>query len=388
MHFLLLLFLSLKTFATTELAQDWIEENPSHKTDSRQVSDSFTDILAAQGRALEAMGKPLPGQKSPPFGFKLTELITDIAVSKKGFLGLSALKANNGVEIKWKRTAPQVPQDKLRDQIEEEKIDFTVDHTATLQDLNSLTESIATMVEASGKVEKTGKVRRRVWDALTAVRDDVSSMSVTRVRSWKVSNLRLDLNFSTSGKLSFFTKAGVALRIRIEWRLSERPLVNPEEALSTPQTRFIVKALSELDETLGQVPLRGFEVKKVSLGVGSAVKKKFFGLWKQSLGFVGFLSFVPVAQASDKAQARVQIPAGLKQQKLDLDGSPVDFAAGMRKSVRTAAFFTERASRLSFKTWEIAELKSVHDITKTGFFGLSDVSTKGVVEIDFKRRTP
>ena len=128
-------------------------------------------------------------------------------------------------------------------------------------------------------------------------------------------------------------------------------------------------------------------------------------LWKYSAGFVGWLGFVPV-QVNNKSLSRVSIPAELLNEDFSIGGlddesaagnkglwpwrkrsiARTSFSSGLMKSVQTAAFMAERAQTVSRNHWRIDEVKTVNDISYTGFFGLADVSTRGIVEIDFKRK--
>ena len=49
-----------------------------------EAQNNFSNILDVQGKALDRMDQ----DKALPMGFKFNEMITDIAVTKSGLLGL------------------------------------------------------------------------------------------------------------------------------------------------------------------------------------------------------------------------------------------------------------------------------------------------------------
>lgn len=390
--FIFLILLSSQAFAEMTLAPAWINETATKNT-SAQVGAAFDAILDAQGRALDGM-ETGASQKALPFGFRLTELTTDLGATKQGLFGISALRSYNGVEIKWKKVQPRLALD------ESEAVDIVVDEDTTEEGLTGLTDSIVKVVEVSGKVKDLVKLRTNVRSALETVHDQVRNIDVTTHQHWRARSLRLDLNFGVSGQVWFFARAGVTMRLRMEWNLKERALLQLQDAVANPQTKFVVKTLVELNQALEKVQVAGFEPKKVFIGVGASQRKQFFGLWRYNAGFVGWLGFVPVTV---KSLVNVEPPLSLTQEDFFIgEGEePTDnkgwwpfrrhripartVQSGLEKSVRTAAFFAEHALASKAQKWRVTEIKTVNDISKSGFFGLADVSTRGVVEIDFKR---
>jgi hypothetical protein len=350
-------------------------------------AESFSEILSAQGRALELMDK-----EDKSTGLKLTEMITDIGFSKTGLLGISALRANHGIELKWKRVA-------AKEQLEDVLL---MDDEVDAKDIDTMTETVAQIVERSGKVKADKSLRPEINRALHSFQQNISRIHVTRINGWKASGVRLDLNFSASGKLSFITNAGLNLRVRIEWALKDRPLLNPDSILVSNETKFVSKVLSDLNTISTSIATPGFELMKVGIGVGSSMAKNFFGMWKYTTGFLGTMFFVPVE--NPPSFFAVSIPQEIEKMELQVGGleeesnekirwplrryPKVNFASGMQRSFRTAAFFAERARDINMKNWYIAELKTLNDISKTGFFGLAHVSARGLIEIDYKRIHP
>ncbi len=346
-----------------------------------EVKEAFVSIVDAHAKALEQMESD-----SLPNGFKLTEMVTDLAVSKTGLLGLAALKSNNGVEIKWKKA-------KRPSLIEENEVDIVVNPEITERELSNLSDTIYKIAESSGKVKTSPFLRSYIEDSLKEVQENIQNIEVTRFKNWKASGLRFDLNFGANGQLWFVARAGVTLRIRMEWKLIDNSSLTPPSILKN-ESRFVLKILDALSRSLETVTLRNFNPTRICIGVGASYKRGFFGLWKYSAGFIGWLSFTPVQNLTFNKSLQT-LPLQVLAEDFsfgdDEKASKIPhskFVEGMTRSLETAAFFADNADTSSSQVWQVAEIKTVNDISYKGLFGLSDFTTRGIVEIDFKRMNP
>lgn len=368
MKFLILFLISCSTFAGIQ-----------------EQKNTFNEIIDGQGVALDRMSE----KENLVGGFHMTDMITDIGISKSGVLGLSALKSSNSIELRWKRKAAVMKSSPA---------EMLVPAETDSEDLVSLTETIASLAEKSGKVSNVQK--EEIKKALVLVNDRINSIQFTRLNGWKLSAVRLDLNFSASGSVSFLATAGATFRVRLEWQVKNKPFVSAPQL--TDETKTIVKVLSDINQSSRHVIIPGFEIKRLMLGFGTSMKKKL-GIWKYTGGFVGALIFVPVPVPP----GLVSVPAEIDNLKLEVNGFeeevtaekwrlpwrrtyavPVDFRKGLAQSVGLASAFIEQTNKKNFKYWYISDVRTVNDISKTGAFGLADVTTKGFLEIEHKRINP
>lgn len=325
---------------------------------------NFQTIIRNQETALSDM-KPLPGH------FQMKEMVTDIAVARTGLLGLSALKSNNGVEVKWaRRTMADVPPTKADLVIEENT------------DLLTAVDSVTNLAVSTGKIKDTPKLRGHISQALSQIEKMVTEVGASSLGKWTFKGVRFDLNFSVNGEVFFFAKAGPNLRLRLEWNH-----LNTSSKAMTPGSRFVLKTLGVLNQLNEDIYLPGFTARQLSIGVGTTYKGEW-GLWKYSSGFLGFLLFAP---ASTKDNFSVSsdggsfLVGGFEEKGSDpATISSAKFAEGLRKSLKTAAFFAD-ASQATKGEWYVKEIKTINDLSYTGLFGLADYTTKGSMEIDFKR---
>jgi hypothetical protein len=353
MYFLLLL--SLTTFAQDE---------------------NFQEILNVQSEALESIST----QKGLPGGYQFTEMITDLGVSKQGILGFSALKAGVAVEIKWKRKTTQKNYTLTPD------AQVTIPQDASPRELTQYSEAIAEIVETSGKVQTT-QLKEKIQRALTQVQAQIGEITYAQFGGWELGGFRVDLNFGANGEISFISRVGTSVRVRLEWSIVQRNKQNV-----TSQSLLVGQILKDLDSSALDSTDSDFKAVKVSVGVGASVKKKFFGLWKYNTGFMGFLVFTPVP----RTKTNLLYPAvDLFMDGFDSDEKgfgtsrvKINLRQGFVKCRNTAERFVARASKAPARTWYVSDIKSIYDVSKTGIFGLADVSSRGVIEIDYKRVNP
>lgn len=369
MRFLLLLVLVVACGEkqTATLSRDYVSgESPADAGVVAEAETTYKKILRTQEQALNALT-----EKSSS-GYQMREMITDISFARTGVLGLSALKANSGVEIRWaKRT--------LTEEAAPVKSDFVIESETSLRDA---TEGVLELVKASGKVKVTDRLRTQVEKSLKQIEVLVEENSSSPQGRWEFRGVRFDLNFSAQGEVLFFAKAGPTFRLRMEW--NRRRVTKG----LTPGSRFVRNILGVLDDVKDEISLPGFNVRLVSVGVGSTLKGET-GVWKYSAGFLGFLLFAPRTEKS--FMNSVELPSedfilgGFDEKGLTTNRlSPARFSAGIRKSLQTAAFFAD-AARFQTGSWMVKDIRTVNDITHTGLFGLANLSSRGALEIFFVR---
>lgn len=353
--------------ATSSLPPSFVANQESDSsTVAAEAESNFKSIIRVQEEALSSM-------KESSGGFQMKEMITDIAVAKSGVLGLSAMKANNGVEIWWAKK-------NLSDKTPVESADLTID-----EDMNTETaaSAIAQLAETSVKGKIGTRTRASILRSLNQIQRIVDEAGQGLPGHWQFKGIRFDLNFSINGEVLFFTKAGTNLRLRIEWNYTKKP-----QKLFTPGSRFVAQTLAALNQVQGDFSLPGFAPKMISIGVGTTYKGQL-GIWKASPGFIGWLQFIP------KETKELSVPnigtnedfilggfeeKGLENRVLSFD----KMVLGLRKSLKTAAFFAD-ASRTTQGHWYVSMIRTQNDVSYTGLFGLSDFTTKGVMEIDLRR---
>lgn len=370
MKFLLLALFSFSTFAS-ELNQE--------------AQNNFAHILMVQGKALDRMDQ----EKGLPFGFKFNEMITDVAVTKSGLLGLSALKSTQAVEIKWKRKTAKAQDDVA---------DITIHELPNEAELKTLGETIYQLAKDSGKVRLNNKLPGQIQSALKETHALLSDIKVTQYNHFALDALRLDLSFSSEGSLWTFASAGVAFRVRLDWKIKQQTFNGEKSALSNNASRLVARTLYALEQGLDLTPLHAFGINRVGVGVGGTYKTGMLGLWKTSVGMMGVLWFKPI-----KAEKTlINYPEELINEGFVVGGEEEDeklfwrrranpistsrVVAGLNNSLKTAATLAERSSMEHARAWQVSDFKTSHDLSYSGLMGLANFSGKTLLEIEFKRK--
>lgn len=392
-----------QSYASVKLANDWVDPAANADTTS-EIADAFNTVLDAQGEALDRMVETKSGNKSSKglFGYEMKEMFTDFSVTQSGLFGLSAMTAQEGVEVKWMKLSSRP------NPATETPPDFVVEESVTQKDLDGLSDSIVNVVNSTGKV-KSHNLKEKVSEALSQVYAQVKDINVSSHERWKLRCLRLDLNVSANGAVWFITRAGVAVRVRMEWKLKDVPLTVAKIASANENTKFVAKVLEELNEALTKVNIAGLEPQKVYIGVGTQQARNFIGLWKYSAGLIGWLGFIPVKLGPLNKSVGLHLakmPLEMKNEDFSFGGeedepvqkmmwpfhrkkiSQASFQMGLTKSLQTAAFFAAHADKKRSTHWALTDIRTVNQITHTGFFGLANTNVQGNLEIDFKRILP
>jgi hypothetical protein len=374
MKYLIVLLISFSTFSTfaSEL--------------NTEAQKNFSNILDVQGKALDRMDR----EKALPFGFKFNEMITDIAVTKSGLLGLSALKSTQAVEIKWKRKSQANKDDAAAD--------ITIHEFPNEEELKALGKMVYQLAKDSGKVRLSHKLQQQINSALSNTNALLNDLKVTQYKNFVADAYRLDLSFSSEGSLWTFASAGVAFRVRLDWKIKKQQLTDEKSALANSVTRLVARTLYALEQGMDLTPLHAFSINRVGVGVGGSYKTGMLGLWKTSIGMMGMMWFkiIPAEKSN------VSMPLDIINEGFVVGGEEEDeklfwrrrsnpistsqVVTGLNKSLKTAANFAEHSSVNRSSGWQVSDFKTSHDLSYSGLMGLANFSGKTLLEIEFKRK--
>lgn len=352
---------------------------------NQEAQTNFSNILTIQGKALDRMDQ----EKGLPFGFKFNEMITDIAVTKSGLLGLSALKSTQAVEIKWKR---KTAKDNL------DVADITIHELPNETELKTLSDTIYQLAKDSRKVRLNNKLPGQIHNALKETHALLSDIKVTQYNHFALDALRLDLSFSSEGSLWTFASTAVAFRVRLDWKIKQQTYTDEKSVFTNNATRLVARTLYTLEQGLDLTPLHAFSINRVGVGVGGSYKTGMLGLWKTSVGMMGVLWFKPIKAEKSAVAFPIEIinegfVVGGEEEDEKLfwrrRSNPISTArvvSGLNSSLKTAATLAERSSAEHARAWQVSDFKTSHDLSYSGLMGLANFSGKTLLEIEFKRK--
>ncbi len=388
MKFIICIFLFSSIASAAHLPQSWINDGEQQKNtlsshqELNATDDYLTSVLAIQEKVLMAR------EEKALHGFKFSQYITDFSVSKSGLFALSALKATTAVELKWKKANLQKMNEVVAD------LEVLDDSPEAL----ALTASeVAALAVASGKIEASPALITNIEGVLHKVKFMMEQMEHEDFHGWRLAALRLDLSIGASGQVWTFAKAGASVRLRLDWKKIKK-VSNNKMMLNNKTSNFVNKILYDFNQVYQAQDLGGFEVKMINVGVGLSRKGGLMGLASTKLGIMGYLRFVPIPAALN-LPAIIDSNSALATEDIEyvsdeaLENKSVNhlfvprnkWRAGLMKGLTMAKFFAGSADRFQNR-WQVTEIKTVFELTQSGFLGLASTSATGAIETELVRK--
>lgn len=395
MKFLIgLLFLSQMSMAAT-VPMSWVNEQAAgQKSSAAATAKSLIETREYLDTVLDVQEKVLMSREEKNVGgFKFSHYITDFSVSKQGLFGLSALKAQSTVWVKWQKV--EVP---AAEPAPVNNVVAIEDDSEAALDLTA--GQIEELAVSSGKVGYSRRLRRNIRNSLGQVKTMMNQVELVRFPSFELSGMWLDLSFGANGKVWLFANAGALVRVRIDWKkVNKAPANNALTAVNSKNSNFVNKVLFDLNEVYAKQDVGGFKLNMVNVGVGMSQGFGFFGLGKSKAGFMGYLRFRPVAKTAEAPVTPVvTVDSAIATEGIEYVGEEAQgpeamnvsiprakFREGLVKGLNMAKFFAGSTQRFE-KKWKVTELKPIFEVTKSGFLGLASTSATGVIELELVRK--
>lgn len=390
MKFIIFFLLLAPMSFAAHLPQSWVNEH-KHKSFSASTLKDLNDTHNFLDSVLNVQEKVLMGrEEKSPNGFKFSQYVTDFSLSKSGLFGLSALKATTAVELKWKRASLQ----KMKDFSSE--LEVVDDSKEALRVTASQVEALAV---STGKVEASAALKTNIEEVLSKVKAMMEQMDHMDFPGWQLTSMRLDLSIGANGQVWTFAKAGASVRVRLDWK-KIRNGSNKTAMMKNMNSSFINKILYDFNEIYKEQNLAGFKVKMVNVGVGLSLKGSFLGLSSTKAGIIGYLRFVPVPVNNKMALKIIDVNSDLATEGIEyLADSELEasknmnltflprnkWKAGLLKGLMMAKFFAGSADRFQ-NIWQVSEIKTVFELSKSGFLGLASTSATGTLETELVRK--
>ncbi len=374
----LMIFWIQIAFAHPTVSEDFLSgpldnEKPLLMTRQDDFANDLDGILDVQEESFDSIVHSSPH-------LKLTQLVTSFSVSKSGLLGLSALGANSATTLFWNRK---------KSTIKEEVKSFSLVGNEDELQLQMKIDEVSDYLIKQNKVKNRFQLRENLEKVMRKGQLLLTSMENIESPHWRVGGYRLDLEITASGVVLPFTKLGENVRLWIEWTRSPSVLTKPVSENKT--TSFVTALLDDIEVATADVKLPQFELQNLYVGLGQDVKTGFFGIGSTNLGFVGYVKFVKKTKMSFEHPSSGASGNQVNQENKFVRLSRL-FRKRMRKgitrSLKFAEYFARRAEKSKSKNWELATIREIATITKSGFLGLSTLKTKGVFIFMFNRVKP
>lgn len=350
------------------------------------------DFAANVDHLMDVQQKSLENLSTERKSIHLTQLLTSFTVSKSGLFGLSALSASSNTTLFWnKKVTVAAPK---ADEAKSFQMDSSDDELALQMKIDDVTDYLV----RNNKVNDAAKLRENLDQVIRKAHGIFGDIDALETPNWRVGGYRLDLSVGASGVVTPFTKVGENVRLWLEWtRPAHKPVATPA---NTKVTRFVSKVLNDTEAATLNVNMPHFELQNLYVGLGEDLKAGLFGFGSSTFGFVGYVKFVKKPkttvkttlvsedQAADEEYPVIQERTDVKSLPRFVSIPSKKIKKGIENSIHYAAFFSNKAERIESVHWELGQIREIATITKSGLFGLSTLSTKGVFTFIFNRKQP
>lgn len=347
---------------------------------------NLSSIVRAQGQALESFSD----EKSLSLrGYKLSELVTDLALSKSGVLGLSSLEAETAVEIAWGRVEAPAKS--------HEAAELTRPVPAPGESLRATSEAIYELVAASRKVKLRDDLLGSIQKSLAQSARLAADIAVTELGGFYVDTLRLELNFSAEGEVLGVSDLEPALRLRLDWKLKRRTLADVKSQTPNPVTKLVVQTLKAITEASARAHRpAGFVLEKIGVGLGGSFETGSVGLWSTEAGFMGVVFLKPIP--SNKART-VSLPSAYDMPVITTSAAatgdkskaprrgltPARLSQGLERALNLGTRLSRPLLAARGARWQVVSFKPSFELEQSDLFGLTRASGAALVEVEYER---
>jgi len=391
----LLLTINFSLSAAT-LSSHWYDltEDTSKRVDSRESEvDEFVDSLH------NLTNSSIPTAHSEfdksDKKWQLSQFKTVLAIGLSGKIGLKSWGGEKAVELGW---APRSSETKRL--LEKNDNDSTqtikVSEDMELTDLEAQLSPILDELEGSGKLKSRQALDKFLEKPLKDFLEISKALSQTEEYKWRPAKLRLDLNLGASKKLTgTFVKAGVDIRVRLEWTRSKSSKAALQKSSSAVNMK-IVKTMNKLskyvssnvDQDARKMKLK---LKKFKVGVGIGAKKTF-GVINYDTSIIPQVYYKKFEVAKSLPQDSVdeEIPFLVENEDKWLFSrrykvKKYRIRKALRKSLKFGKYWQGKLAKSKYKKrkWGVKSFKTSYAFSLSGKVGATTLKAKPVLELEF-----
>lgn len=368
-------------FASSQFVPGQFMAGKSAVNGQEEFAQNVDHLMSVQQESLEKLNTD---HKS----IHLTQLLTSFTVSKNGLFGLSALASSSNTTLFWNKKISAPKMDEAKSFL----MDADDDELSLQMKIDDVTEYLV----RKNKVNDASALRENLDKVVRKAHSIFNDLENLETPNWRVGGYRLDLAITASGKVTPFTKVGENVRLWLEWT---HPKKSSSVAVNNKMTRFVSKVLNDTEQATLNVNMPHFELQTLYVGLGEDLKAGLFGFGSSTFGFVGYVKFVKkpkatkseVISSTDDTETEypvIQEPSETKSLSRMVSIPSRKIKQGIERSLHFAGFFTNKAERIQTTHWELSSVREIATITKTGLFGLSTLTSKGVFTFIFNRKQP
>lgn len=203
-------------------------DKAANQDDNLDSIDSFLNgVVDSTVGALNEFEEQ-PVAKATKNGWHLAGFQTALGIGFSGNIGVVAFGGTKIIELDWIKK-----EEKKKEEVKEENLEsniptVTISEQHTKKDLNKALDPIVRQLVETGRIKDEKEFRKNLDSVSTDFYAYTKGLSTTRSSYvWRAGKIRLDLNFSPSGKLAttgVLVKLGVDIRLRLDFiRIMPKP---------------------------------------------------------------------------------------------------------------------------------------------------------------------
>lgn len=347
---------------------------PLFAAPSPEFAENLNNILTVQENVLSEFRT----DEKAWGDWKLDGQKTDLAVSKSGILGFSAVKGTAAVELSWSRA------DKSLKNVETEEGDIiSLDSAMTEKEVLKAVRPTFKVLFKNKKEGTYSHIQKNMEDHVIRYHRALQGIDEIAGATYTPKKFRLDLSTSFSSPLFGFTKLSGDTRMRLEWKIT--PITSKN--LSEKDQKVVSQLIADLTKGLeGANTPEGYKLKEVSIGLGLS-QKNLLSFSKVKGEIVGELYFKRNAQKANLSNLDLEGEYTYASE----DGEKVlnylkrrRFRKGINESFKLTNWFARQFKKRNSK-WEVGKFKTSFSLSYSGFLGLSNTSSKSLVTFTYSK---
>jgi hypothetical protein len=325
----------------------------------------------------------LPSEENKGLGnWKLDSFKTILSLGLSGKIGLKTWGGTKSIELIWKKKEQGV--------VEEDSHSnpvLMVDESMSVEQLKGEFSKVASYLQENGKIESSETLNESAAPHLENFLEISKNLAYSKEYEWRPSGLRLDLNIGASGSVTSgpFIKAGGDIRVRIEWKRRAKS----NKGLVSDLNQKVLKVINDLSVYVTQeadeaARDKGLKLKKVKVGVGFGLKRKFGVIsWSGSIVPQVYFSRYKKFESMDKSTpGEIPFLKGFKMSERKM-------RKALKKAIAYGEHWQEKLDRPKYNKykWKVHTLKSAYSFSLSGKSGATTISGKPVLELEYTNRS-
>ena len=372
---LLTLVFSLNAYAL-KLPSSWYREHEEKSISANpygELNDLLSNIFTLQREALEK-------NSSNHSKFTLSEYSSGFSISSSGLFGLSALSAQRGVEVFWKKNETN------SNKLEERAIELEFSQNKMIE--NFQIAQLTDLILQGASILSVADLKLNLQKYFRDLNQMFNEVSGNRWNNWRFDGVRTDLYIGADGSISKFANIGAKLRLRIEWKYTPKI----ESKKLTNMSDLISNLLVDIDQSLKQRLYESFDLEKIYIGVGYFSRLGLYGIASTDYALMGHARFVRSSPTENDRNIE-PVSNDLKIINETKNKSIIGifnltrkrWRRGLAKILNMSDPFLNAAG-MKEGLWSIYKVKTHFQLSVTGWLGFSTSKTTAAVEMVFKRK--